>query len=243
MADIICSDSTDSDLLEEFTTSDLKIGDVVAIKTMTLFNNRKYMFEMLCYNIRGSVFGVIKNIYHDSSYFSYQVDWAIHGLFDISEEFEDTKNSVILERSHLKLVRSNKDYEYRGDSYIEEYFFHDGKHWRLLNLRTKQYMACELCDCEDIIMGTTTGCQRSNWRVRHPMTQLMLDLNARANVNMTNSQRRYACYKWYTRLAHNEILRDIDTRSICPCYEIEINDRFDDTTDDTMQEDTIHSHD
>ena len=92
-------------------------------------------------------------------------------------------------------------------------------------------------------MGTTSVCQRINWRVRHPMTQLMLDLNARANVNMTNSQRRYACYKWYTRLAHNEILRDIDTRSICPCYEIEINDRFDDTTDDTMQEDTIHSHD
>ena len=42
---------------------------------------------------------------------------------------------MILERSHLKLVRSKKDDEYRGDSYIEEYFFHDGKHWRLLNLK------------------------------------------------------------------------------------------------------------
>ena len=150
---------------------------------------------------------------------------------------------MILERSHLKLVRSKKDDEYRGDSYIEEYFFYDGKHWRLLNLRTKQYMACELCDSEDIIMGTTSGCQRSNWRVRHPMTQLMLDLKAKTNVNMTNLQRKYACYRWYTRLAHNVILRDVATRSICPCYEIDINDRFEDLSDDTMKEDDIVHHD
>ena len=51
------------------------------------------MFEMLCYSIRNSVFGVIENIYHDSSYFSYQVDWAIHGLLDISEEVEDEKTA------------------------------------------------------------------------------------------------------------------------------------------------------
>ena len=78
--------------MEEFPTSDLKIGDVVALKTMTLFNNRKYMFEMLSYNIRNSVFGVIKNFYQDSSSFAYQVDWAIYGLFDISEDVEDEKN-------------------------------------------------------------------------------------------------------------------------------------------------------
>ena len=104
-------------------------------------------------------------------------------------------------------------------------------------------MTCELCDSEDIIMGTTSGCQRSNWRVRHPMTQLMLELKARSNVNMTNSQRRYACYKWYTRLAHNEILRDVDKRSICPCYEIEINDRFEDLSDDTTNGDDIVHYD
>ena len=242
MANIICSESSGSDLNEEFSTSDLKIGDIVAIKTMTLFNNREYMFEMLGYNIRNKVFGVIKNIYHDSS-FAYQVDWAIHGLFDISEDVEDEKNGQILERSHLKLVRSKKDDGYKGDSYIEEYFFHDGTHWRLLNLRTKEYITCELCDGADIIMGSRSGCQRSNWKVRHPMTQLMLDLKARANVNMTNAQKKFACYRWYTRLTHNGFLNDVANRSICPCYEIEINDRFEDLSDATMSGDEIIHHD
>ena len=44
-------------------------------------------------------------------------------------------------------------------------------------------------------------------------------------------------------MVYNVLLRDVATRSICPCYEIEINDRFEDTTDDTMKEDTILNHD
>ena len=78
-------------MIDEFSTSDLKIGNVVAIKTTTLFNNRKYMFEMLSYNVRNSVFGVINNLYQASYSFAYQVDWEIHGLFDISEDVEDER--------------------------------------------------------------------------------------------------------------------------------------------------------
>ena len=71
------------------------------------------------------------------------------------------------------------------------------------------------------------------------MTQLMLDLKARANVNMIHFQRKYACYRWYIILAHNVLLSDVATRSICPCYEIEINDRFEDLSDDIMNGDDI----
>ena len=84
MADIICSDSSESDLIDDFSTSDLKIGDAVAIETMTLFNNRKYMFEMLSYNIRYMCLEWLKK--YQGSSFAYQVDWKIHGLFDISED-------------------------------------------------------------------------------------------------------------------------------------------------------------
>ena len=53
MADITGTDNSEIDTMDDATTSDLKIGDVVAIKTLTLFEEREYKIEMLCHNYPG----------------------------------------------------------------------------------------------------------------------------------------------------------------------------------------------
>lgn len=74
--------------------SDLKIGNIVTIRTMQILTEKAYMFEMLSCNIHQNGIGVIQDIDNDKGSFAYQVDWAIHGLFDISEDDENEKTGT-----------------------------------------------------------------------------------------------------------------------------------------------------
>ena len=74
-------------------------------------------------------------------------------------------------------------------------------------------------------------CQCLNWKVALPMEQLYLDLSQDYNGVMTNRQKRFICYRWYTRVRHGVLLAR-DRMRVCPCVEIEIGENFPETVEE-----------
>ena len=80
------------------------------------------------------------------------------------------------------------------------------------------------CDnCEDMPTGLA-GCRRSQPRVQVPMMQLYHDL-LEYNSHLSNKQKRYQCYRWYSRVVHG-YLGSGQRRRVCPCVDKEIHTLF-----------------
>ena len=54
------------------------------------------------------------------------------------------------------------------------------------------------------------------------MKQLFLDLSMPINAHMPNRQKRYVCYRFYTRMRHG-VLTAGDRRTLCQCVANEVD--------------------
>ena len=97
-----------------------------------------------------------------------------------------------------------------------------GTNWQLREMR----MECELCGCaEEDDGGNVNCCDRTHWRYQIPMRQLYFDLELPSNQHMTMAQKRFTCYKFYTKVKHG-VLTTGDRSRVCACVDEEIGNKF-----------------
>ena len=93
-----------------------KRGDIVAIATELLFFNFFDERSNLRYAPRDLIYGVITVCNGRGEYF---VEWAIEGLFNITEVDKSVLQNQIYDQDDLDLIRSFDDTEIDDDLYIE----------------------------------------------------------------------------------------------------------------------------
>ena len=57
------------------------------------------------------------------------------------------------------------------------------------------------------------------------MVYLFMDLHFQSNEDLTNREKRYIRYRWFTRVCHGFLMAG-GRRRICPCVETEIKILF-----------------
>ena len=126
---------------------------------------------------------------------------------------------------YLNLVRNNDDSNEGGDVYLKEFFEHDGSNWKLRKID----IVCGVCGQDEwfycYMPKQETRCRRSHVMTQIPMLQLYLDLELEINEHMTMAQKRFICYRFYTKVVHGELTFG-ETRSVSQCVYDEIERRF-----------------
>ena len=217
-----------------------EIGSVVSIDTMRLFEDREEDLMMMAYTPRPKCYGIVKD---NRMRYHYSVHWAISGLFNLDDDRLSELNCQSYYHTHIKGVKNKDDDEVDDDTYLMKYFEHNGDKWKLKPCD----VSCTRCEeprvQEVIDLDSDTEeeqlpprsprrhCQCLNWKVALPMEQLYHDLSQDYNGDKTNRQKRFICYRWYTRVRHGVLLAR-DRRRVCPCVEIEIGEHFPETVEE-----------
>ena len=144
----------------------------------------------------------------------YYMKWAVEGLFNITEVEWQVVNDQLFYPEELELVRSNDDPVVQDDLYLTVFFQHNGDRWQYRVRPT----TCNLPDCSG-------SCFRAIRRYRLPMLHLLLDLHSDHNNHLTNRQKRFFCYRFFTRIRYGTLRRGI-RRRICNCVDAEIGFLF-----------------
>ena len=186
-------------------------GDIVGMPLRVLLDD--YQEERLeerthhPFNHREMIYGCVSVANNRGQFF---IRWNVEGIFKIDEDTARDMNSVIFDEDDLILIRCKDDPEVDQDPQIGLFFSHNGDRWVL----TEPENLCAPIDC-------TSNCSMLNRRYKYPMKQLFLDLSMPINGHMSNRQKRFVCYRFYTKMRHG-ILRAGDRRALYPCVENEV---------------------
>ena len=186
-------------------------GDIVSIPFSLLFDDYQDELDVerenFPFNYRELVYGVVSVGNTRGQYF---VRWNVEGIFGIQEDEAQHINNIIYDEVDLELVRCKDDRETDQDPQIGLFFDHDGEMWHLVPPE-------DLCD-----PFTCTGrCKMQRRKYKFAIKQLFLHLSLPRNAHMQNRQKRFVCYRYYTRIRYG-VLRSGDRRALCPCVEREI---------------------
>ena len=198
-----------------------KAGSIVKMATDHLFENKTDYLSMMGHHIRPYIYGVIPfNRAAPGPY--YYVYWAIEGMFNMNEDEEWEIKDEYTFSGYLNLVKDKDDANEGDDNHIQTFFRHTGEGWILRD----PILSCDNCEGEEgnQIVGTR-GCMRTRRKYQIPMMQLYFDLELQINSHMTNAQKRFTCYRFYTKVVHGVLISG-DRRRVCACVDEEIGRRF-----------------
>ena len=204
--------------------SSFKAGDVVSIPTDHLLENKCNLIAMMGHHTRQRIYGVVNRDKYQSGD-RYSIHWSIHGLFNMDDDEVSEIQSNDTYYVYLKLVRNNDDANEGDDTYLKRYFEHDGSIWKLRTIN----VACDGCGQTQWFYcrrsTKETRCRRAQVLTQIPMLQLYLDLELEINEHMTMAQKRFTCYRFYTKVVENELTFG-ETRNVSQCVCDEIERRF-----------------
>ena len=186
-------------------------GDVVAIPLEYIFYNFFEERENLRYQPRSLVYGVVSLANNRDRYI---IKWGIEGLFNISDGECETLEDQFYSDYQLSLIRAKDDDDDEGDPYLQIFFRHNGRRWKI----RRPNLTCDYSTCSG-------NCGISTRVYRMPMLQLYIDLHLEENNHLSNRQKRYISYRWYTRIRHG-VLTTGDRRACCQCVVKEIENLF-----------------
>ena len=189
-----------------------EVGDIVSLPTGELFAFYFEERETLEYTVRDTIYGVVTNA--NLSYDLHHVRWAIEGMFNLPQVEWEVLNDQMFFTEELTLVREKNDPEISDDLYIAMFFLHTPTGWRY----NYTIPPCSISNCNG-------NCFRTVREYRMPMIHLFMDLHSQSNDELTNREKRYVSYRWFTKIRHGN-LRAGDRRRICPCVEAEIGILF-----------------
>ena len=196
----------------------------VYMATWHLLESKEHMMAMMGHHTRPHVYGAV-NFDRDLPHDMYSVTWSIYGLFNMDDAEVSEINSESKYIRYLNLVRKYDDANEGGDAYLKQFFEHDGSKWKLQKIA----IACEICNQDEWFYcsrsRTETRCRRSHAMTQIPMLQLYFDLELEINAHMTMAQKRFTCYKFYTKVVH-VVLTVGDRRRVCQCVDEEIGRKF-----------------
>ena len=194
-----------------------KVGDLVSILTEHLLDEHVSMMDMLAYNVRPRIYGVVRD---ESTDYGCFVSWSMDQMFNLEMDQDIHTNYERQGNGSLTLVRSKFDADVGDDTYVETFFEHNGdRGWKESAWNTQHH--CTYCG-ED--PGSRT-CRRMNLRTQMAMMQLYFDLNSVQNDHLTNKQKRYQCYRWYITVVFGRLGAGV-RRRVDTCVETEIGHHF-----------------
>ena len=196
-------------------------GSVVSVYTSFLYCDHYDLITMMAYNIRPKIYGVVNRTYSSGAV---SVTWSIDGLLNIEEDDVRDNFHSPYDMSVLEIVRDSTDILIGQDTYLATFFEHNGNEWK-----TKCIMPddCDFCEGapRTIYPPHMYDCKRMNYRSQLPLMQLYFDLSLEVNNHMTNKQKRFQCYRFYTRLVYRRLGAGV-RRRVCPCVQQEISLNF-----------------
>ena len=195
----------------------IKNGSVVKIPTAILFEEWAEMLEQLAYNIHPQCYGVVKKY---STRGGYTVHWAIRGMFDLVHDSTDEINEEReYEEIDLTVFRRHDDCTI-GDYYLHNYFVWNEElaEWTLDNTP----IVCGIC-MED--STDERDCVRSNTYLQEPMAHLYFDLLQECNEHLSNKEKRFICYRWWTKVKYGHLGMG-NRKPVHPCVQKEITNWF-----------------
>ena len=201
-----------------------KAGDVVSLPTDHLLESKSNLISMMGHHTRQRIYGVVNRDPYQSGD-TYSIHWSIHGLFNMDDDEVSEIQSKETHFLYLKLVRKNDNADEGDDEYLKKYFEHDGSNWKLRTID----VACDGCGETQWFYcwrsKKETRCRRAQVLTQIPMLQLYLDLEMDINEHMTMAQKRFTCFRFYTKVVQNELTFG-ETRSVSQCVCDEIERRF-----------------
>ena len=86
---------------------------------------------------------------------------------------------------------------------------------------------CHICGAEprSPYAPARMTCRRMMYRTQMALMQLYFDLGSFQNNHLTNKQKRYQCYRWYTTIVYGH-LGVRNRRRVDGCVESEIGNHF-----------------
>ena len=126
--------------------------------------------------------------------------------------------------THLTLVKIKDDGDSQNDRYTDNFFTHGEEGWKEASWMP---WTCDFCEGEPRtnFHPYHYSCRRMNYRRQMAMMQLYFDLGSLQNNHLSNKQKCYQCYRWYTMIVHGH-LGVGNRRRIDACVEQEIMRQF-----------------
>ena len=171
-------------------------GDLVSVKIEVLLEDHMNMIGMLAYNPRPFIYGVVRKCENGGCIVSFSMDRMFNLNKDvINVDYERIGNT------HLTLVKHKDDSDTDNDSYIETFFTHDGEVWKESAWMPQQ---CHICGAKprSTHAPARNVCRRMMYRTQMALMQLYFDLGSFQNNHLTNKQKHYQCYRWYTTIVY-----------------------------------------
>ena len=175
-------------------------GDLVSVQIDVLLEDHMNMIGMLAYKARPEIYGVVRETGENGRS---RVSWSMEKMFNLDKE-ELNVDYEYIGNTHLTLVKKNDDSDSNNDRYTDTFFTHDEEGWK---------EACWMPQCCHFCLGSPRSpkppaiysCRRMMFRTQMAMMQLYFDLGSTQNDHLSNKQKRYQCYKWYTTIVYGTL--------------------------------------